>query len=300
MLQLSSDPIRAAAEHHEQAVARHIYDAWCQCQLNSAWPTEAVVKQLMLYLQPVATELVGVWRQGAAAFTPHRAAVTPFRKFTAQFLFDRLAPQTDQASQDWAAQFIREVGDDLRVTLASTIQDGVQRGLGPEELALNVRDSIGLTRFQARAVQNYRQALEANSPKSLDYRLRDARFDSMTAQAIDAGAPLSSEQIDARVARYKQRYLSDRALTIARYETLYASNAGAHAAVQGINRPVVKLWLIAPDEAVCPRCRSIVNLQPKGVSRDEPFQWEHGKHSGKISFPPLHPKCRCTATYRVL
>ncbi len=292
MIQPPNDPIRAAAESRDRAVAHQLYAAWTL--LDPTWPVKTIVEQLTHNLQPIAAELVAVWRAGAATFTSIR------KDFSAQFVFDRLAPQTQQAAEDWSAQFVREIGDDLRVTINATVQDGVLRGLGPEEMALGIRDSIGLTRFQARAVQNYRRALDANSPKSLEYRLRDARFDTTTEAAIAAGAPLSREQIDARVARYKQRYLSDRALTIARYETLYASNAGAYAAVKTVNRPVVKRWLLAPDESVCPRCRSIVEIQPEGVALDEPFHWEHGKHGGKISFPPLHPKCRCTATYRIL
>ena len=276
MLQQPNDPIRAAADDHVHAVAHRLYSAW----LSARDPD-----QLVAALRPLADELVLAWRAGAQVYAPIH------KDFRVQFIFDRLAPQNEKAAEDWAAQLVREIGEDLRTTLNATVQDGVRRGLGPEEMAANIRDSIGLTRFQARAVQNYRQALEANSRHALGYRLRDRRFDATTEQAIVAGTPLSREQIEARVARYRQRYLAYRAYTIARYETLFASNAGAMAAVQSTGRPAIKNWLLAPDERVCTRCRSVIELQPDGVPLNQPFRWEDGKHSGNIHFAPLHPDC---------
>lgn len=292
-MQPVDDPVRAAAEAVEGALARRLLAIW-----------EAVGADGVVNAKPVIHDLVEAWGGGRAAIAGPLGIVQ--KDFRVEFAFDRLAPQNEAAAEDWAAKFVREIGEDVRATINQTTVEGVRNGLGPDKLARNLRESIGLTAAQARAVQNYRSALERNDMAALEYRLRDHRFDVTTEDAVLSGEPLAPDLIDTRVQAYRRRYLSYRANTIARYETLYASNAGAMSAIQSaagagiLPRGAVKRWLLANDERVCPRCRSIVQMQPQGVALDEPFIWRHGKHSGEIQFPPLHPDCRCTVTYRVL
>ena len=54
------------------------------------------------------------------------------------------------------------------------------------------------------------------------------------------------------------------------------------------------------DEITCPRCRSIIDIQPDGVPFGTPFTWAAGKRSDQVMLPPLHPSCRCTANYKVV
>lgn len=227
----------------------------------------------------------------------------PIRKdFRATFGFGGTSPDTEDQAALNAARFVREIDNDTRNTLRGMELWGVKEGLSPPDIARTMRESIGLTQTQAQAVQNYRRLLETGSTDALQRALRDKRFD----VEPSALAALTPEQIDQRVAAYRRRYLAYRATTIARYETLSAANGGAinaiRASVQaGTLPPTTRVhWMIAHDERTCPRCRSIINLQPDGVALGTPFRWEYHGHSGHIQYAPLHPDCRCTNTFRVM
>src|SRR3954469_23262718 len=289
-MQRPDDPIRAAAEDREKYVAHALLRAW-----NGVDPQRAIEPQLESALQPMQDQVEIAWKEGAATVRDaggenDNLTYLPVRKFSIGFEFGRLAPQNIRTAEEWSGRLVREISDDTRATINSTMRDAVREGLGPEETGIRVRDSIGLTAFQARAVANYRRALEQNSPKALLYRLRDRRYD----RSVGGETQIPQSRIDTMVERYRQRYLYHRALTIARYETLFAANAGAISTVRATGRDAVKFWLIAPDELVCERCRSIVELQPEGVPLNDPFKWRQGKKGGEVDFSPLHTACRCT------
>lgn len=285
---------------------RRLFNAWEGLfqQLRAALAAQIVAPDTLQRLsgllqdevRPVAQDLLLARNMGAAAMHRQIAAADIHKDFSLGFHFNRLAPAVQDQADQYAAQFVREIGEDTRSTLAATAQSGVTEGLGPEELAQRLRDSIGLTTAQARAVQNYRRLLVTGSPEALTRALRDRRYD-VTASRL---AQLTPNQIDARVDAYRRRYVMYRANTIARYETLYASNAGSISAVQSaiktgaLPASTVKTWKIAKDERTCERCRSIPEIQPRGVGLDQPFIWQTGKQAGEVYFAPLHPDCRCT------
>ena len=210
----------------------------------------------------------------------------------------------------FAARFVREIVEDTRATIAGVVQAGVSQGLPPWKVARAVRESIGLTIAQAAAVQNYRRFLEENDSEALERELRDRRFDPSVERHISGLAQLTDDQIDERVEAYRRRYVGYRATTIARYETLAASNGGAVTAIRSsiatglLPQSTRKGWLIAHDEMTCPRCRSIPQIQPDGVGVDDLFTWRYrtkhsGSREGQVQAAPLHPDCRCTVTFRI-
>lgn len=87
--------------------------------------------------------------------------------------------------------------------------------------------SIGLTLRQLEAVANYRRALEQGSMDALTRELRDRRFDRTVRRAMADDRPLSRDQIERMVARYRQRFIGYRAEAIARTEALRAVHEGA-------------------------------------------------------------------------
>lgn len=201
-----------------------------------------------------------------------------------------------------AFQQIRQITDQQRQQITTTVQGGFAAGQSLGAVAIKLRDGLGLTDTQAQAVANYRTSLEANSGAALDYGLRNARYDAAVTDAVDSNTPLSQDQIDSMVDAYAQRTLAMRAMTIARYETLSAANAGGFQAVQdaidaaGIDpASVVKHWMITDDEATCPVCRSIVDQNPDGVPLTEDFTWTYKSkkksYSGTVTLPPEHPNC---------
>ena len=214
--------------------------------------------------------------------------------------------RSDAVFAQYVADQIRQITDEQRAKITSVIQLGFSKGQSIDKVARTLRDGLGLTDSQTQAVANYRNMLETKNPQALNSRLRDARYDS----AVAGPKPLSSEQIDQMVDRYTDRYVALRAKTIARYETLRASNAGGFAAIQDLLASsnitpdqVTKTWMISDDEKTCPTCRSVLDIQPDGVGLDQPFQWRHetnhNSYAGAVDLPPLHPNCRCTVTYEV-
>ncbi len=222
-----------------------------------------------------------------------------------------LPQATADALSGYDYGMVREVSADVRNTIAQVVTRGMAAGLAPDRIAREVKAGIGLTATQEAALNNYRNMLEQGDAGALDRRLRDKRSDGLVQAAVDGTKQLSPEQIDSLVNRYEQRYVAYRANTIARYETLRASNQGAIDAVQQAvddgtlpEGRVTKNWLISDDERLCARCRSVVDIQPDGVALDENFTWrvvsrKGTERTGVIGVPPLHPSCRCSATYSV-
>jgi len=97
--------------------------------------------------------------------------------------------------------------------------------------------------------------------------------------------------------RYQQRLLNWRADTIARTESMMASNQGQQA-LWGQARDSGLLsaqytrrkWLNTGDSRLCQLCAPVPAMNPEGVELDKPFRTP----KGEVLSPPLHPSCRCT------
>lgn len=313
-MQDPNDPVRAAAEDSANYLRTALLKVW-----NTARETASRMEDghLVRYTgisalaneerkigEHMAHDLLTARTGGAAAMQDQLQKVLgPIRKDLAvTFNFGTPDINTDQEAALNAARFVREIGNDTQQTLNAIAQQGVNGGWPPHQTANVIRDSIGLTMQQAAAVQNYRTLLENGKVEALTRALRDKRFDIRPEDLVQ----LTPEQIDARVEAYHQRYINYRATTISRYETLAAANGGAVNAISNSVRAGVipattrKMWLIAHDERTCPRCRSIVDMQPEGVPLDQPFHWSYNGKRGTIMYAPLHQNCRCTNTFRVM
>lgn len=205
-------------------------------------------------------------------------------------------PRAVAAASRRSSQFIVQIGEDARQTIRTIIangQAGVLDGrwpVTPQGMARQIRDTVGLTDRQGRAVVNYRRALDkaaaGGSPAdALGYKLRDPRL------AVRSG--LTPAQIDKAVEAYAERYLRYRAMTIARTETMWAANRGileswAAAVEEGLlDGAAVKVWFASDDERTCPTCGD--ELDGERVPLGEDF-------SNGADGPPDHPDCRCTMT----
>lgn len=86
---------------------------------------------------------------------------------------------------------------------------------------------------------------------------------------------------------------SARAETIARTETMKASNEGqSQAWGQAVQKGLLvgdekKEWITTPDDRLCPICEPLDGQQ---VGLDEPFDVD----GDQVDAPPAHPNCRCT------
>jgi hypothetical protein len=255
-------------------------------------------------------------RFGAVRLADEAAAVfTLAGRSTAQFLtdalevvvsFDQVNERAVRVMQQERLRLIREFSAEQRAATRAAMVDGVQRGLNPRDQARAFRSSVGLTQRQQQAVIRYRQLLETGSREALARRLRDARFDRTVENAIRSGEPLTQEQVDRMVGRYRDRYVKYRAETIGRTEALRAVHSANDEAYrqaydEGHLDPgqVARTWVTAHDERVR---SSHAGLDGESRPPGEPFQG----HSGPI----MHPgdpnaaasetvQCRCALSTRI-
>lgn len=140
-------------------------------------------------------------------------------------------------------------------------------------------------------------------------RLRDFRYDSVLQSAMQSGTPLTWKQIDKMTEAYARKYLRYRAETIATTEALRASNLGIYQTWrQAIEQKLVqehwvrKKWGLAlGSDRTCLICRPMPQLNQGedglGIPLEDPFFLTGG---GRVSMPPLHPRCRCTVLVKLI
>lgn len=164
----------------------------------------------------------------------------------------------------YGARLVREIAQDTQRGIQDAVNEGLARGEAPREIARELRDFVGLTSREARAVTNRRRLLEGQERKPA--------------------------QVDRMAAAYRDRLVSLRATRIARTEVMSARNEGV---LQGWQRLVSegglpatgmgKMW-IAALEIACPICaplhKEVVPI--------------NGTFSNGRARPPMHVHCRCT------
>lgn len=240
-----------------------------------------------------------------AAYTPIAdtfvdAAVTEAEtKFGGLVLYDPLVAAAELAGA--RQTFVGSILGPSSQVVADQLVAAARAGAEPDEVAAALRQVIGLTPRQAKAVTNFRNLLENGSRDALRRALRDKRFDPTVQSWAEGTAEPDPAKVDAMVARYAERSLAARAQTIARTESLQATNSGirdAYVQAVGSGRlhpgEVRRRWLVVPDERLCPVCGSIALLNDhNGVGVNEPYK----SINGPIMAPLAHPNCRCTEIY---
>ncbi len=190
------------------------------------------------------------------------------------------------------------------------IRRSFANGQNPIQTAREIKNSIGLTPRQEKAVARYREALENGDRRALRNELRDRRFDRTVDAATGRGAKrrLTPKQIDRMVDRYRERYLGHRAKTIARTEALRSIHQGqAEMYSQAIADGTVqanqlkKEWETAKDGRVRD---SHADMHGQIVQIDEPFISGLGNQlmfPGDPSAPPEDTiTCRCAQGTRIV
>jgi SPP1 gp7 family putative phage head morphogenesis protein len=157
------------------------------------------------------------------------------------------------------------------------ISGAVLDNMTADGLAHLIRPVIGLTKPQAVANYNYYSLVKTNLLKE-NPNMRIATAESRAREAA------------ARYAGQQHRY---RAMMIARTELASAYNHGMYSDIryaqeQGLLGDVVKVWVTAGDDRVCPICKA---LDGEKASMNDMFS------NGEF-IPPAHPHCRCGIEYR--
>lgn len=222
-----------------------------------------------------------------------------------------------------SSQLVTRITEDQRQAVREGLEAGLARGDNPWRTALDVigrKDRvtnrrtggiIGLTREQARWVENARQELLSGDPVKLREYLergrRDKRSDRTITKAIREGKALDRATVDKIVGRYADGLLLLRGETVALNETLGALSRGRDDAINqqmtaGLfeAQDVTKTWRSAKDRRVRHTHRM---LDGQTVAKDQAFMSESG---AMIRYPhdPQAPAsetilCRCWMTYSI-
>lgn len=221
--------------------------------------------------------------------------------------FDQANPRAVQFMQRNRLELIQGFTSSQRDLVREVVTSGIETGLNPRAQARALRESIGLTRQQEKWVQNYRRELEDLDPRALERRLTDGRFDRSVRRAIERGMPLSREQIDRFVGRYRERFINYRAETIARNEALRSVHAGIDEAItQAVESGEIdgtkarSMWNTALDERVR-SSHSAMHRQQQPYG--EPFISGDGnalRYPGDPAAPASDSiLCRCRVSTRI-
>lgn len=198
--------------------------------------------------------------------------------------FNQVNPLASLWARDYSGRQIVQISEETRAAIRSVVHQAFEMGLAPVESARLIRPLIGLDTNRVNAVMNLRARIQdpANYGKKI--------FAGKTAIRVPSGG-MPAALVQKRVEQYADRLLKQRALVIARTETIDSSNEGqrqlwAQYQREGLlNRPQPRRWITTPDDRLCPRCAALSGDVSPDI--DKPYE-----KSGLMG-PTAHPLCRC-------
>jgi HK97 family phage portal protein len=189
------------------------------------------------------------------------------------YAFNSADPVVTKWLKDQSGELISNITTSSREAIQSILTRGVSKGQTVDKISALIREEIGLHPRYADAVDKYRQLLE-------DRYEREEIKDSALKAAAEAE-------------KYANKLLRYRADTIARTETIRASNVGIHESW----RQAVENGLMDRDEwerewVASDPCDLCLELDGTRAPLFEPFVDEEGE---EYDMPPdPHPNCRCS------
>jgi hypothetical protein len=216
--------------------------------------------------------------------------------------FDPTFPRAAELMRENRLRFIREFTAQQRDVTRTALARALDEGLGPQAMVRELRDTIGLTFAQDSWVRNYQSELMGRDSRALNRVLRDRRFDPTVERAIELDRPLTANQIDKMVERYRSRFRDMRVETIARTEAITATSLAREESVRQMMEQtgiepgrVTRIWHAHRDSRTRDWHASM-DRQERGL--EEPFTDGLGNslmYPGDRSAPPETViNCRCT------
>lgn len=183
-------------------------------------------------------------------------------------------PYSERWMAEHGAQLVVQVTEETKAAIRRVVLDGFELGKPPRELAKRIREMVGLTERDAKAVLNYWAKLSEE-------------------------ADLTAARVDTMADTYAKRLLRKRALNIARNETMEASNEGTRDSWltardnEFILPESVRVWIAATQsDRTCPIC---MDFDGREASLDEPFI---SPTYGERMNAHAHISCRCAQGLR--
>lgn len=245
-------------------------------------------------MRPLTAALESVVEQGGVAVGrtfPRVLNTTEFGR--AVFRFNIRNERAENWLRDQSSGLITRIQEDTRVNIMNTLQVNMAAGNNPRTTALDivgridpssgkrVGGLIGLNQNQELWARNARNDLETLNPRYFLRLRRDKRFDSVVREAIQSGQPLTKDQIDKLISRYKDSLLKLRGEDIGRTESIQALNRAQHEAIQQASdmgamkkNDVGREWDDAGDSRVR---HSHHKMNGQVVGLDEPFKTPDGE-----------------------
>lgn len=236
------------------------------------------------------------------------------------FRFNVRAPAAERWIAQRSSELITEIIADQRDVIRAALTDGLARGNGPRQTALELIGRvnpatrkrtggvIGLTSNQQGWITNARRELEELNPNYLSRALRDKRLDGAVRRAIESGTPLPARQMEAAITNMQARALRYRGEVIARTESINALRAGQWQAVEQAagegeidQRDATKVWNDTGDGKTR---HTHAAADGQEVPVDQPFvvggyRMMFPGDSGLGAPAAETIQCRCSVSYRL-
>jgi len=198
----------------------------------------------------------------------NRVKLPRIQKALATFRFDAPNKNASNFAVQQGAGLVTEVITSQRETIRNLVAAAqIGEGLPPKAMARQLKNTVGLTTQQAGWVRNFEERAISQSMAA------GKTFD----QALEGSAKATQRYHD-KIHRYRTE-------TIARTETLKASNAGRNEAwKQGVDGGYISPNAVKEWQAEGDACQICAPLNGEQVSLSESFP---------EGDPPRHPNCRC-------
>jgi SPP1 gp7 family putative phage head morphogenesis protein len=197
--------------------------------------------------------------------------------------FDQANPRAVRWAKDRSAKLVTSITTEQRKALRNIITRSILEGFDPRQASILIRNTVGLTVGQSNAVANAYGRMIISAGKSITLGSKRIRVPEFP----------SDEFLDAQMHAYADRLHKYRAETIARTETMTASNQGQlelwqQAVDEGqLTGTEEKEWIVTDDTKLCPICEPFAGQRV-------PMTGSFSADGLEIDAPPAHPNCRCT------
>lgn len=196
--------------------------------------------------------------------------------------FDTTNVEAVTWAEKHAAKLVVEIGQETRLAIREIVVRMFNEGIPPKQAAGMIKKLVGLTSIQSNAVVNLHQRIITANPGDLIYAGK-------TPIRIPKGG-MDDARLMRTLNRYSERLLRQRAMNIARTETVRAANEGQmqlwkQAQKRGeLPRDLKHEWIASPTERTCQIC---IGMNGEIVQVGAQF-------SAGMTNPPAHPSCRCS------
>lgn len=231
----------------------------------------------------------------------------------------------DLGAEEWiseqSSKFIREVSEDLKVSVRNVLNKGLVEGTNPKTTAREIvgrynrttgeREGgiLGLTNSQRESIDRAADEL-LNDPKAyLKRKLRNKQYDRYVKKSLATGEPIPADVRQRMINALTSRTEMKRAETVARTETMASLHASQREAYQqainnGYARPeeIEREWSATSRSK--PTRESHIALDGQKVKFDEPYV--SPVTGARLMYPgdPNAPaeeiiQCRCWEIFRI-